>query len=129
MKPKFDVDASDFITAINGIALSAKDMLQVEGAGAKVQINRQKGLVPVDTAETKLSIGEHYAEISARRIVDDIGAETIYAPNIEYGRADMPNYPMQPFVRPAAHSGLNETISVIGRAFGDLVISRWQKIA
>ncbi len=125
MKPDFDVDASDFITAINGIKLSAHDMLQVEGAGAKVQINRQKSLVPVDTAQTKLSIGEHYAEISATRIVDDIGAETIYAPAIEFGRSDMPNYPMQPFVRPAAHSGLTETISVIGKAFGRMVLSRW----
>lgn len=125
MKPDFDVDASDFIRAINGIKLDANDMLQVEAAGAKVQINKQKALVPVDTAATKISISEHYEEISARRIVDNIGAETDYAPEIEYGRADMPNYPMQPFVRPAAHSGSGQTISAIGRAFGKLVAGRW----
>ena len=125
MKPDLKVDASDFIKAINGIKLDANDMLQVEGAGAKVQINRQKSLVPVDTAQTKLSIGEHYKKISAHYIEDDIGAETTYAPAIEYGRADMPNYPMQPFVRPAAHSGYTETIRVIGKAFGKLVLIRW----
>lgn len=125
MKPDLKVDPSDLLKALNGIELTANDMLQVEGAGAKVQINRQKTLVARDTRATKLSVREHYETISAHRIVDEIGPETVYAPNIEYGRADMPNYPIQPFVRPAAHSGFGQTIKSIGTAFGQLVISRW----
>jgi len=125
MQPNLIVDTSKMLKALHDIELSAVEMLHVEGAGAKVQVNRQKNLVPVDTAATKLSIKEHYEEISAHRIVDNIGAETTYAPNIEFGRADMPNYPMQPFVRPAAHSGLKETVSAISSAVGSLLVNKW----
>ena len=83
--------------------------------------------VPVDTAATKTSVDSHIIESSNVRVVDDVGPETIYAPNIEYGIQDKPNYPIQPFVRPTAFEDLAKIVSAIGYSFGQLVMGRWAK--
>jgi len=126
MKTGLTVDTSDFETAIRAIEMDAGDMLNIEGAGAKIIINTQRLLVPVDTAATKTSINSHIVKASKEQVIDDIGPETDYAPVIEYGRRDMPNYPIQPFIRPSVFGDqITKVRKVISTAFGLLVISRW----
>jgi len=79
-----------------------------------------KELVPVDKGQLKNSImwatnddtggfnqgGDEPAPISARlrKPGDDsgyVGSNLEYAGPVEYGRKDMPNYPRQPYLRPA----------------------------
>jgi hypothetical protein len=117
MKPGIDVDTSDFDKAMQDAMLTKREMLQIAGSGAKVQINGQKMRVPVKTAATETSIGSHIIEASETRVVDDIGPETEYAPPIEYGRRDMPGYPMQPFVRPTAKEDRSTTKNAMSETF------------
>jgi len=128
MKSGMDVDVSGFINAIKNIKPGADDLLNMEGAGAAVVSSVQKIKVPVDTAATKNSIKSHYITSTRTEIVDDIGPETEYAPNIEYGRKDMPNYPIQPFVVPSA-TGNNkrDCINAITTTFHTWILSKWPK--
>ena len=127
MKAGITVDASGFRKSITRIDITASELLQIEGAGAAVLKNGMRMRVPVDTAATKTSVDSHIIESSNIRVVDDVGPETIYAPNIEYGIQDKPNYPIQPFVRPTAFEDLAKIVSAIGYSFGQFVMGRWAK--
>jgi len=124
MKPGLNVDTKAFTALLNNMKLTTNNMLNVEGSGAKVLINKQRVLVPKDTTDTENSIGSHIEKATPTNVIDEVGAETDYAPVIEYGRSDMPNYPMQPFIRPSAQSPA-DVLKAIGTTFGSLVISRW----
>jgi hypothetical protein len=121
------VDDKAFQDALKAIRLSADDLSQIEGAGARVQINGQRQRVPVDTGATRASVDSHIEESTEKRVVDEIGPETEYAPNIEYGKQDAPGYPIQPFVRPTAEEDKDQTLEAIATAFGQTVIRRWPK--
>lgn len=80
-----------------------------------------KELVPVDTGQLKSSImwatsddkgglneggGEqtsafNYLEPPSEKETGYVGSHLEYAGPVEYGRKDMPNYPRQPYLRPA----------------------------
>jgi len=127
MKPNFSVDPSQLKAALLEVKLNSPMLLQVEGAGAKVLVNGMRMRVPVDTAATKNSIMSHLVEYSDIIVVDDVGPETEYAPSIEYGIEEKPNYPIQPFIRPTATNDFGSVINAIGYAFAQLVISRWPR--
>ena len=127
MDMKFDVDPKDFADAVKRTVLGRSEMLDIEGAGSYVVVNNQKTLVPVDEATTKLSIKPHITKMTATYIEDEVGPETEYAPNIEYGRRDMPNYPIQPFIRPSATGRpMKETLLEMSREFGNIVVRLWR---
>jgi len=94
------VDISKFGPALDRKKLTRQNMLDIRGAGARIVINKQRELVPVDTGATRASINSHIIEATEKRVVDEIGPETDYAPFIEFGTSN-PNYPIQPFVRPS----------------------------
>jgi len=121
------IDNSGLRAALGAAALSADDLLQIEGAGQYVLVNGMRMRVPVDTAATKNSIMPHIIEQSETRIVDEVGPETVYAPAIEYGRPDMPNYPIQPFIRPTVEEDEGKVQSAISQAFAAKVNERWPK--
>ncbi len=121
------VDTSKLEAALKAINFGAGDLLTIEKTGAAVQINGQRMRVAVDTSATKNSIGQHIVEATEKKVVDDIGPETIYAPNIEFGVQSKPNYPVQPFVRPTAYEDMPETVNAMGKSFGAMVIQRWPK--
>ena len=93
---KTSVDTSDFDRRIRAIDFSAQDLLNMEGAGAAILVNGMRMRVAVDTGATRASIKSHIVTSRRTYVEDDVGPETEYAPNIEYGRRDMPNYPIQP---------------------------------
>lgn len=127
MKPGMTVDASMFKKALADISINASELLQIEGTGAYTLVNGMRMRVPVDTAATKNSIMPHIVESSDVRVVDEVGPETDYAPAIELGIQDKPNYPIQPFVRPTAFEDLAKVVSAIGNSFAQFVISRWPR--
>jgi len=127
MSISMKVDISGLQNALKKIELSESDMINLVGAGSYVIVNRQRQLVPVDTAATKDSIKSHIIESSKTRVEDEVGPETNYAPNIEYGRKDMPNYPIQPFIRPSIEGNEANITRPINAAFKVLVETRWPK--
>jgi len=128
MKSGFDVDTSKLMRATKNAELTADDLKDIGFAGSAVVKANQVIDVPKDTHATELSIRDHIITSTRTRFEDDIGPETEYAPNIEFGRKDMPNYPIQPFVRPSAH-GKNraDALNAIARAYGLKVVKKWQK--
>lgn len=127
MTAGFKVDTKSLEKALKDIELDTSVLLQVEGAGAKVLVNGMRMRVPVKTGATKNSIMSHLVEYSATRVVDDVGPETNYAPDIEYGISSKPSYPIQPFIRPTAMQDFDKVVRAIGFSFAKLVISRWPK--
>lgn len=121
------VDIKAMQKALKAIEMNPAHLLNIEGAGAKVLVNGMRMRVPVDTAATKNSVNSHITEATATRVVDEVGPETDYAPDIEYGIKSKPNYPVQPFVRPTAFEEYGKVVNVIGTSFGQLVISLWPK--
>lgn len=126
MKPNFKVDDSKFQKALKDITINANELLQIEGAGAYTLVNGMRMRVPVDTADTKNSIMPHIVTATDTLVVDEVGPETDYAPNIEYGIKSKPNYPVQPFVRPTALEDFQKVIKAIGTAFGQFILMRWK---
>ena len=122
---KTSVDTSDFDRRIRAIDFSAQDLLNMEGAGAAILVNGMRMRVAHDTYATKLSIKSHIVTSRRTYVEDDVGPETEYAPNIEYGRRDMPNYPIQPYVRPTAYNDFDQVITAISYAFAAAVNSKW----
>ena len=94
-----------------------KDMLEIEKPVALTIINKQREKVPVDTANTKVSIGQHIEKATETMVEDHIGPETDYAPFIELGVASKPNYPIQPFVRPSVFGNERNIQNVAVAAF------------
>lgn len=127
MKPNMKVDTSSFKQALKGVKLDWNDLTFIEGAGALVLVNGMRRRVPVDTGATRASIASHPYEFTDTRVSDDIGPETEYAPNIEYGIDDKPAYPKQPFVRPTAFEDFAKVVKAIGYAFGEIILLRWPK--
>lgn len=125
MKANTSFDDASLKKALRDIRIDRSDMVMIEGAAAKPVINLERQLVPVDTAATQNSVGSHITEASEKRVVDEIGPEMNYDPYVEYGVQSKPNYPAQPFVRPAAVQGRPDVVRVIGHTFGKLVIERW----
>ena len=125
MSVSMKVDISSLKSALGQIKLSESDMVNL--AGAYAIINKQRELVPVRTGATKTSIKSHIKESSETMVVDEVGPETEYAPNIEYGRKDMPNYPVQPFVRPSIVGNEKNIQGPITASFKRMVESRWPK--
>lgn len=127
MKPHIAVDNKEMSAALKLIDFNANDLLQIEGAGAYTLVNGMRRRVPVDTSATKNSIMPHIESADENQVIDEVGPETDYAPFIEYGVASKPNYPIQPFVRPAAQEDMGKVVSAIGHAFGQMVVDRWPK--
>jgi hypothetical protein len=128
MKPGLSFNVKEILHALSGAKLTKRDMLNIEGAGAAILKNGMRMRVAVDTSATKNSIDSHYdpAEQTESRVVDEVGPETLYAPNIEYGRQDQPNYPIQPFVRPTVAEDEGKVHSAISNAFKDRV-NQWPR--
>lgn len=128
MKPDFDVDASKLLNALKNAELSADNLMSIGKAGSAVVASYQKIHVAKKTHETEHSIQDHIVTSKRTQFIDDVGPETEYAPNIEFGRRDMPNYPIQPFVVPSAHGqNRKDTIMAMSRAFGATVVQKWKK--
>ena len=128
MKPSVVIDASDIFRKFDHIKFTAGELQSIGYAGSAVVKTSEVMLVAKDTHATELSIDDHIVRSTPTHFEDDIGPETDYAPNIEYGREDMPNYPIQPFIRPsAAGKSRKDTLMAISRAFGETVIRKWQK--
>ena len=102
-KPSFkiDVDSRAFEKAVRKSLTKESDMADFQDYGAKELISIMRRLVPVDSGDTKDSIGSHITSTSDDKIVNEVGPETPYSGYIEYGITSRPNYPIQPFVRPA----------------------------
>lgn len=127
MKPGISVDTKGIRDALKKIELYRDDLIFIEGAGSYPLVNGMRRLVPVDTGATKLSIRSHLVEFTDERIVDDIGPDTEYAFYIEYGIEDEPNYPIQPFIRPAVKKAFPTVIRVIGYALAEIIQLQWPK--
>jgi len=127
MKADFKVDASKLLNALEHVRIGADDLMQMGMAGSAPVKAFQIMKVAKDTRATELSISDHIVTSQRDIFVDEIGPETEYAPNIEYGRRDMPNYPIQPFVVPSAHgNSYNECLHAISVAFGLHLVSKWK---
>lgn len=120
------VDIKDFIGAANAAKMTKYDMTQVAGAGAKMVINNQRRLVPVDTSATQNSIREYVIKVTDSMAEVDIGPDTEYAPAIEYGRRDMPSYPMQPFIRPSVRGRDGKEVIKVIKSTLNMVIAKWR---
>lgn len=124
---RMDIDTRDLEKALKAIDFKAGDLLDIEGAGAAVLINGMRMRVPVKTAATKNSIMSHIIEATDTTVINEVGPETTYAPNIEYGIKTKPNYPIQPFVRPTVIEDGSAVVRAVGKAFASILQSRWPK--
>jgi HK97 gp10 family phage protein len=147
MKADIKVDTSRLDKALRQARLTQRDMIDIAGNGSKVIINEQRRLVPVDTAETKVSIGDHIVEASKTRVVDDVGPETDYATWLEYGTGEFAEggngrrggwfyvdengghftrgmHP-RPFVRPSILENAVNITKAISAGFVSILRQRW----
>jgi HK97 gp10 family phage protein len=69
-------------------------------------------LVPVDTGNLRGSI---VSALDKSKLKSTVSTNSEYARPVEFGKRSQPNYPMQPFMRPA----LNDNISKIEKIFID----------
>ena len=149
MKARLTIDDRELMKALKNAEMKSRDLLQVEGAGAKIAINGMRQRVPVDTAATKASIGSHIAEATDTRVIDDIGPETDYAVYLEYGTGEYAENRQgrkggwrykdakgnwhftlgarpQPFVRPTATADRKIILTAIRDAFAAKV-NQWPR--
>ena len=101
--------------------LTVSEMLSVAKPMGLTVVNKQRQLVPVDTAATKNSIQPRVDDATTSQVVQNIGPSTDYAPSIEFGVTSKPNYPIQPFVRPSVNGNENMIINVASAAFKKLI--------
>ena len=111
------VDISQALKAFTDGALTKNDLLDIEKPVALTIVNKQRELVPVDTAATKNSISPHIQSASDKEVIDHVGPETDYAPFIELGVTSKPNYPIQPFIRPSVFGNERNIQNVASAAF------------
>jgi len=111
------IDTKDVDAALRRGKFTAEDMKDMEKPIALTIINKQRELVPVKTSATKNSCSQHIQSATATQVIDHVGPETDYAPNIEYGVTSKPNYPIQPFVRPSVFGNEGVIRSVAEAAF------------
>jgi HK97 gp10 family phage protein len=144
------VDTSKFEAALKRIDFTGNDLLQIEGAGAAVQINGQKMRVAKDTTATQQSVSSHITKNDGNVIEDEIGPETDYAPWLEYGTGELAEkgdgrkggwsyqdtngewhhthgMKAQPFVRPTAQEDFNKTIDAMQAALNMTLVKKWPK--
>lgn len=147
MKIKLTIDSTGIDRALRDAKFTEQDMLDLIGSPAKVVINTQRQLVPVDTATTKVSISEHIVESSNTKVVDDVGPETDYAVHLEYGTGEFAEggkgrkggwfykdengwhftkgmHP-RPFVRPSILENGPEILRVLASTFVELLRQKW----
>lgn len=98
---KIDVNTREFERAIRRAATTRRELTDFQDYGARELISIMKRLVPVDEGTTRDSISSHIIVASDESVSNEVGPETPYAEYIEFGIASRPNYPIQPFVRPA----------------------------
>lgn len=121
----FSVDDSAAQRALDGILLDPATLMQIEQAGAQVQIAGQRRRVPVKSGATQASIASHIERAGDSEIVDEIGPETPYAPSIELGNPAKPNQAITPFVRETELLDGLATVEAMQRKLGDEVKSKW----
>ena len=113
MKANFSADAKRFKQFVTGLKLTRYSIQEVAKPAVATISNKQIELVPGDTGATRASIKQHDVTVRDDYFETDIGAETNYAPFIENGREDMPNYPMQPFIRPSIYGNERNILRAI----------------
>ena len=96
------VDDREVKAFLKSATITEAEMLAIEKPMALTIVNNQRILVPKDTHATELSIRPDVQSSSPTEVIDHIGPSTNYAPSIEFGIIEKPNYPIQPFVRPTA---------------------------
>jgi len=143
MSMKLTVDSKKFVEGMKRLALSEKEMRNIEYAGSRILVNRQRANVPVDKGTTKLSIDSHITESSAAKVIDEVGPETEYAVYLEYGTGEFAEsgsgrkggwfykdsngwhftkgMPARPYIRPSVTNGANEVFNAISQAFAKVV--------
>lgn len=148
MRIKITVDTRQMMDKLKRAPLSERDMLDIEGAGAKVIINSQRTDVPVDTSATKNSINSHITESSSTTVVDEIGPETEYAIYLEYGTGEFAEsgkgrkggwvykdasgfhftlgMQPRPFVRPSIFGKEDDIVRAITATYVLLLNMKWQ---
>jgi len=127
MKPGIHINIREFENYVSNVRLTKDDMLDIEKPGAMVLRNGIVMRVPKDTSATANSTRQHIIEASSKRVVDDVGPETDYAPYIEYGVRTKPNYPIQPYIRPTVSEDGSTVIKVISTAYGRKIADKWQR--
>jgi hypothetical protein len=88
MKVKITVDDRGIQNTFRRAKITSTNLLEIEGSGARVIINKQREDVPFDTSATKLSINSHITESTSTKVVDEIGPETNYGLYLEYGTGE-----------------------------------------
>ena len=121
------VDDKTLQAALRGITFNAETMKKIEQAGAKKQIDGQRQRVPVVSGDTRDSIQSHIVSATPNQVVDEIGPESPYAPQIEQGDPNHPNRSMTPFIRPPAALDFPATAEAIQKAFGEEVKAQWPR--
>ena len=96
------IDDREVRAFLKSAVITETEMLAIEKPMALTIVNNQRIQVPKDTHATELSIRPDVQLSSPTEVVDHIGPSTDYAPSIEFGITEKPNYPIQPFVRPSA---------------------------
>ena len=115
---KTTVDISEFLAFVGKAALTGSDLLKIEKPGALTILNTQRMLVPVDKGTLKLSINTQVQSSNSRETISHTGPNTVYAAAVEFGRPDLPNYPIQPYVRPSGMvAGARSVIKTMEAAF------------
>lgn len=147
MKMKLIIDASGVEKALRDAKFSERDMIELIGGPAKIVVNTQRELVPVDTANTKNSISEHIVESSSTKVVDDVGPETDYSVHLEYGTGEFAEggkgrkggwfyqdangwhftrgMNPRPFVRPSILKNGTEIIRALSATFVEMLRQKW----
>lgn len=101
MEPTEEMSSSVEVGSVAGLY---KVLLGIHGQAVR--------LCPVDTGDLRKSItiatknstegGTSDLETTGSEYSGKVGSNMEYAAAVEYGRPDMPKYPMQPYLRPAA---------------------------
>ena len=124
-------DTSDFIRHLENLSSSMKkETLRDMGrAGGDMLVAAQKAKLleypAYLTGATHDSVDNHDDELTDTRYVNEVGPETVYAPNIEWGRRDMPNYPVRPYVRSTASTEEGRVLAAITTKFRQKIEDAW----
>ncbi len=101
------------------------DMLSIEAPIAAEIINKARRLVPKKTHATDESISQHIKHATPTFVMDHVGSETDYSKYIEFGVPSKPNYPIQPFMRPASLGNIAAIKKAATAAFKAFVRRRY----
>lgn len=107
------VDTREVDAFLKKAVFSAAEMLIMEKPIGLSILNVQRQLVRVVTGNLQGSITTQIMVSTPRLVSDHIGPNTPYAAAVEFGRPDMPNYPIQPYVRPSANVRTAERVAQV----------------